>query len=133
MYHDTLLLKEVVVLRWPKNLRWKIPLFVLYGCLLAVWLWRDLPCVIRFLSGVICPGCGMSRAWLAFFRLDLSAAFSYHPMFWSVPVLALYLLYDGALFQNRRLNNWVLGMILGAFALCYIIRLIVCLGGNLTV
>ena len=120
-------------MRHIKNLRWKILLFALYGCLLVAWMWLELPCVIRFLTGWICPGCGMSRAWLALLHLDLAAAFYYHPMFWSVPVLALYVLYDGVLFQNRHLNNWILGAILGGFSLCYIIRFIVYLGGNLTI
>ena len=34
-------------------------------------------CPIRFLTGVSCAGCGMSRAWLALARLDLSAAAYY--------------------------------------------------------
>lgn len=117
----------------PKNLKWKSVFFVLYGCLLVLWLWLELPCVIRYLTGWICPGCGMSRAWLALLRLDVGSAFFYHPMFWSVPLLVLYILYDGYLFRNRLLNNWILGTLLGGFVLCYIIRLIVYLGGNLTI
>lgn len=44
-------------------------------------------CPILFLTGISCAGCGMSRAWLSLLRLDLSAAFQYHPLFW-LPVPA---------------------------------------------
>lgn len=120
-------------MRWPKNMKWKLVLLFLYGCLLVAWTWLELPCVIRWITGCICPGCGMSRAWLALLQMNWKAAFSLHPMFWSVPLLFLYILYDGALFRNHLLNNWILGTVLGGFALCYIIRLIIYLGGNLTI
>ena len=42
-------------------------------------------CPIKFLTGVSCPGCGMTRAWLSVVvRHDLSEAFRYHPLFWIV-------------------------------------------------
>ena len=44
-------------------------------------------CPILFLTGISCAGCGMSRAWMALLRLDVSAAFQYHPLFW-LPVPA---------------------------------------------
>ncbi|MCD8197453.1 MAG: DUF2752 domain-containing protein [Lachnospiraceae bacterium] len=53
-------------------------------------------CPILFITGVSCAGCGMSRAWLSLLRLDISAAFSYHPLFW-LPVPALFVF----LFRRR--------------------------------
>lgn len=117
----------------PARLGLKLLLFGLYGVMLAVWHFLKLPCIPRAITGVICPGCGLSRAWFAALRLDLMAAFSYHPMFWSIPVLALFILYDGRLFRKERLNNWILGILLFGLAVCYIIRLFVFLGGNLTI
>ncbi|MDR2736552.1 MAG: DUF2752 domain-containing protein [Gracilibacteraceae bacterium] len=38
-------------------------------------------CPFLAVSGIPCPGCGMTRAFLAFFRLDFAQAFLYHPMF----------------------------------------------------
>lgn len=43
-------------------------------------------CPVRFLTGVSCPGCGMTRAWLEALRLDLPAAVAYHPLFWLFPL-----------------------------------------------
>lgn len=58
---------------------------VLFVAWLALYL-LDIGCVFRLMTGIPCPGCGMTRAWLAALRLDFAAAFAYHPLFWVVPV-----------------------------------------------
>lgn len=35
-------------------------------------------CPIKFLTGISCAGCGMSRAWIAVFYLDFARAFYFH-------------------------------------------------------
>ena len=40
-----------------------------------------IPCLFNKLTGLLCPGCGNSRAALALMRLDLPAAFRYNPVF----------------------------------------------------
>lgn len=120
-------------MRRMSDLRWKLLFLLGSGLLIWVW-WRfSLPCVPRLLTGVICPGCGMTRAWEAALRLELSRALEYHPMFWSVPVFILFILFDGRLFRNARLNHWLLGGLAAAFFLCYVFRLIAFLGGELTI
>lgn len=42
---------------------------------------RVIGCPIRFLTGVSCAGCGMTRAWMSVLRLDFAAAYRYHPLF----------------------------------------------------
>lgn len=44
-------------------------------------------CPIKFVTGVSCPGCGMTRAWLEALQGNLDVALAYHPLFWSVPVV----------------------------------------------
>lgn len=44
-------------------------------------------CPIKFMTGISCPGCGMTRAWLELARGHLAAAFAYHPLFWAVPLV----------------------------------------------
>ena len=46
-------------------------------------------CPIKFISGISCPGCGMSRAWMWALLLDFESAFYFHPLFWAVPVFPL--------------------------------------------
>lgn len=118
-------------MRKPANLKWKLLVLGLSVLLVAVWIILQLPCVIRCVTGLICPGCGMTRAWLAVLRLDIVGAFQLHPMFWSVPVLALFAFYDGLLFKNRRVNKLVLGGLIVGLLLCYLIRLNSFLSGSL--
>lgn len=46
-------------------------------------------CPIKFITGISCAGCGMTRAWLHVLRFDLNAAFYFHPLFWAVPVVVV--------------------------------------------
>ena len=39
---------------------------------------HGLPCLFHRFTGLLCPGCGMSRAMGALLRLDFPAAFSYN-------------------------------------------------------
>lgn len=57
----------------------------------AVLLLGGITCPIRFLTGISCPGCGMTRAWFSLLKMDLSGAFHYHPLFWLAPVLLVFL------------------------------------------
>lgn len=84
------------------------------GVVFVVWLFQ-LPCVYRFLLGVRCPGCGMTRAVMAALRLDFAAAFGYHWMFWAVPVGYLYFLFDGRLLGIKWLDRAVLWLIAVGF------------------
>ena len=45
-------------------------------------------CPIKFLTGISCPGCGMTRATWKLITLDLPAALDYHPLSVAMPVFA---------------------------------------------
>ena len=46
-------------------------------------------CLFRFLTGISCPGCGMTRALTAILKLDFSLAFEMHPLVFLLPVAVL--------------------------------------------
>lgn len=117
--------------RMPSHLGIKLAVLGLWLCLIAVWVAADWSCVIRTVTGLPCIGCGMSRAWLSALRLELGAAFRYHPMFWSVPVLILLAFYDGKLFRNQKWNLALLILLLLGLAVCYVLRLVAYLRGEL--
>ncbi len=83
-------------------------------------------CPIRYATGVPCPGCGMTRAWLAVLHGDLAAAFAYHPLFWAVPLaVALALARVAARQKNfQRAFDIALAAIAVAFIALWMIRLI---------
>lgn len=78
-------------------------------------------CPIKFLTGISCAGCGMSRAWLSLLRQDVSAAFAYHPLFWlPVPGAVLLLLWRRL---PKRAARVCMGVICGLFCVVYLVRL----------
>lgn len=101
----------------------RLLLLILCGGLLLLAVAEEIPCLLRRMTGLICPACGMSRAWLAALRLDAAAAFRYHPMFWSVPVLALLWLFDGKLLPRPWMNRMLLILLLTGLLVCYGLRL----------
>ncbi len=78
-------------------------------------------CPWRALFGLHCYGCGLTRAFLAFFRLDFAVAFRYHFMFWSVPILYLYVWFDGELTGIKWVDIWVLVVIIIGFIIRWIL------------
>lgn len=61
---------------------------------------NDQLCIIHNITGLPCPGCGMTRAYLALLRGDLAGAFYYHPLFWMVPFGAVVLIF-------HKYNSWL--------------------------
>lgn len=48
-------------------------------------------CPIRWLLGLACPGCGMTRAAFSCLRLDFAAAWHFHPLIFLLPIFVLLL------------------------------------------
>lgn len=118
--------------RWKQILP-RLALLALLGAILGMVAWRGTPCLIRQFTGVICPTCGMTRAWRACFRLELLVAFSYHPMFWIIPVLALAFLLDGFAFPGKKATHVIYWVTLLGFAATWMIRILCSLCGVQTV
>lgn len=78
-------------------------------------------CPIHFFLGVSCPGCGMTRAWLALLHLDISGAFAAHPLFWLAPLVVLAILFDDQIDFSR--HRPLILLIATAFFLVYLARL----------
>ena len=83
-----------------------------------------LPCLFVYLFHIQCPGCGITRAYLALFHLDVKQAFLFHPMFWSVPILYALYLFDGKLFPAKWANTLLTALIVAGFFAVWIFRLI---------
>ncbi|MGN0323732.1 MAG: DUF2752 domain-containing protein [Oliverpabstia sp.] len=79
-------------------------------------------CPIKYYLGISCPGCGMTRAWMAVLHLDFAGAFSFHPLFWTAPFLALAILFEYKI--DFKKYHWALVLTAALFIIVYIIRLI---------
>lgn len=84
----------------------------------------DRGCVFYHLTGVPCPGCGMTRAHLAAMQLDFQTAFLMHPL-WpvTVPLLGWAYWKKGRFFVSRRNNAVFIGMLVVVYLGVYLVRL----------
>ena len=91
-----------------KELKNSLLLTAAYAAVLLVFWYFEIPCLFKEFFGINCPGCGMSRALWSALKLDFGAAFSYHPMVFTLPVLYLYFLLGGKVFNKKWLDRGVL-------------------------
>ncbi len=103
---------------WKKVLLWTLLLAVLI-------LFLDLGCIFRKVTGIPCPGCGMTRAHLAALRLDFPSAFFYHPLwFLPIPLAAVQLFFPGGIFRERKWNNALAVLLLILVLAVYAVRMV---------
>ena len=81
----------------------------------------DIGCPTRYLSGICCPGCGMTRAILQLLKFDFKGAFYYHPMVYALPIIVFLFIKRNDI--NKKLLNTSLAIIILLFLLVYVIRL----------
>ena len=74
-------------------------------------------CLIRGLTGVPCPSCGMSRAIISVINGDIINAFKFHPLFWLPFVVLLLIVLKRTFFKQILISAIILIM------LVYILRM----------
>ncbi len=80
-----------------------------------------LGCPIRFFTGISCPGCGMSRALMAFLMLDFQKAFEMHPLIFIMPFVAV--IYIFRKFLPKRLRSVLLVLFFISMLTVYLYRM----------
>lgn len=78
-------------------------------------------CPIKFLTGVSCAGCGMTRAWWFFLHGDLRRAFFYHPLF-LLPIFATFVILLRKRFSRKVYYGLIAGICVVAIAV-YLYRM----------
>ena len=111
-----------------EDLKKLIPAVVAVAVLavLAVLLVTDhYMCPFKFITGIPCPGCGMTRACLAVAKGDFPSSFYYHPLLPVVVPTVLVELLDGfgLIRLPKKFNNIWLCIVGGLLLVCYIVRL----------
>ncbi len=99
-----------------------IPLLIALIILLGFAVFSDTGiCFFRRITGLPCPSCGMTRAYLALFAGDIKNAFFMHPLFWLVPVIIGLVVYS----QYKKVNFTKIYIIIAViFIAVYIVRMI---------
>ncbi|WML36135.1 DUF2752 domain-containing protein [Clostridium sp. OS1-26] len=79
-------------------------------------------CPVKFLIGISCAGCGMTRAWGCLAHLDIKGAFYYHPLFF-LPIIyfLLFLIKDK---MSHRIFNCAIVIGIAVFITIYIFRIL---------
>ncbi len=78
-------------------------------------------CIFRRVTGLPCPSCGMTRAYISLFKGDIANAFFMHPLFPLVPVIAVLLIVSRYKEKHFTKTYIAIGI---AFLIVYIIRMI---------
>ena len=104
-----------------QHIEWISVLFAI-GLLYGGMFLLGITCPIKFLTGISCAGCGMTRAWLRVLHLDFQGAFHYHPLFFLPPILLLIFLFKKKL--KKSIYKGSLLTIIVAFVIVYVIRMI---------
>lgn len=100
-----------------------IMVIIAYG----IMQYMGITCPIKYITGISCAGCGMTRAWIALLHFDINTAFMYHPLFFLPPVALIIFLLRKQL--NKKLYYTLFAIILAAFIIVYIYRLFNCHDG----
>ena len=106
------------------HLKDKLLTCAIAGVLILLLYFLDIPCIFKKFLHIPCPGCGMTRAYIRLMHLDIKGAFSYHPLFWTVPMGLLFYLYDGNVFKAKWLNNTLIILLTVAFIALWIYRMV---------
>ena len=110
---------------FSKNKKEYRNILISIGCvcfLYAVLHLLGITCPIKYLTGISCPGCGMSRAYLHLLMFDMQGALYYHPLFFIPPVFCVVYFYKNRLSQ-KQYRFFVLTIVV-IFVIIYIVRLI---------
>ena len=69
-----------------------------------------IPCVFREITGLKCPGCGISKMFVSLARLDFAAAFRHNPLIFTTgPFLPAYLVTSEIKYircGERNMDKW---------------------------
>ena len=79
-------------------------------------------CPIKFITGISCAGCGMSRAWISLLHFNIHDAFMYHPLFFLPPVVVIVMILKSKI--NIKIYKIIIFTIIIMFAIVYMCRLI---------
>ena len=78
------------------------------------------PCIIYHVTGLPCPACGLTRAFISLAHLEWRQAFFYHPLFFLAPLVPLLMLER----VPPRWRNILSFAVLGVFFAVWIVRMV---------
>ncbi len=85
-----------------------------------------IPCLFRFITGLPCPSCGMTRSFLSLLSFDFAASFAYHPLLIPALITIFIALHINVneFKLNKRFCNVYFILFAIIFFIVYLVRLI---------
>ena len=80
-------------------------------------------CPTKYITGISCAGCGMSRAWISLLHFNIHDAFMYHPLFFLPPVVVIVMLFKSKI--NIKFYKIFMFTMAGAFVIVYLYRMFI--------
>lgn len=72
-----------------KRFKYSIPYLVLILIIVSGYY----ICPFKYVFGIDCPGCGMTRAFVSCLQFDFAAAFKHHPLFLILGIETIYVVF----------------------------------------
>lgn len=94
--------------------------YILLFLLIAVF-YLYFGCPAKLITGVSCPGCGMTRALISLISLDFHKAIEYHPLVILMPLMIPVVLFSKRIPQ--KLFKLIISVFLILLLIVYIIRM----------
>lgn len=82
----------------------------------------NITCPIKYVTGISCAGCGMTRAWISLLKGDINSAFYYHPLFAMPLIWAIIFLFRKKL--SKKIFRTLLWITITVFLVVYIYRML---------
>lgn len=107
-----------------KKIKEYLVLFIILIFFFILFFKKKLVCIFNQLTGLWCPGCGITRMIFAIFELDFYKAYRYNPLVFMLIILfILYIVYSLIKYRKiKRVNNKVVFFLLIITILFGIIR-----------
>lgn len=103
-----------------KRIKEQVTLLTGLCLIIAVSYLTGIGCPIKWLTGIPCAGCGLTRACLSALQLQFQKAFYYHPLFFTVPFIIIFCIFREKL--PDKLTKVMMWTAILAFIIVYIIR-----------
>jgi len=99
-------------------------LFLFIGVIsfLFSFIFKRSVCLFLNVTGIPCPSCGMTRAYISLFSGNLSQAFHYHPCF-LMPFVIILIMHE-KIRSNKKLYNLLIIFLIIILLIVYVARLI---------
>lgn len=99
---------------------------IIYGLICGLILLLLYKCPFKFILGISCPGCGMTRALLSCLKFEFVSAFNYHPLFGIVIIAGITWCLDHFRIIQipTKIKNILFYVLCALFIIVYFIRLL---------